>query len=103
MAKRVIIWTRTADLQLAGVLMYWAQRNKSISFSQKLLNQISKTTGQIAENPLLYRSTNVDNIRTASIQNFSIYYKFTEEQITVVAFWDNRQDPQKLLNILERK
>ena len=86
MAKRVLVWTRTADLQLVGVLKYWVQRNKSTAFSKKLLVLIAHTTNQIAQNPLLFKSTDVDNIRTAPMGNFSIHYRFTEEQITVVAF-----------------
>ena len=51
MAKREVIWTKTADFK---------------------------------------------SIRVASMGNFSIYYKVTDEQIIIVAFWDNRQDPQKI-------
>ena len=37
MAKRDIVWGRTADLQLVGVLEYWVKRNKSGNYSKKLL------------------------------------------------------------------
>lgn len=30
----------------------------------------------------------------------SIYYLFDDERIVVMAFWDNRQDPDKLLGLL---
>jgi hypothetical protein len=39
----------------------------------------------------------------ASLGNFSIFYKVSEEDITITAFWDNRQDPEKLLNILKKE
>jgi hypothetical protein len=29
--------------------------------------------------------------------HFSLYYMVDEYQIIVMAFWDNRQDPEKLL------
>jgi len=35
--------------------------------------------------------------------NFSIYYKVSDQEIIITAFWDNRQDPKKLLAILEGK
>ncbi len=35
--------------------------------------------------------------------HFSIYYKFTSDQIIVMAFWDNRQDPKKLLKTISKK
>ena len=35
--------------------------------------------------------------------NFSIYYKISDENIILTSFWDNTQDPKKLLSILEKK
>ncbi|WP_407641682.1 type II toxin-antitoxin system RelE/ParE family toxin [Chryseobacterium taklimakanense] len=32
--------------------------------------------------------------------NYSLVYKFTETQIQIVSFWDNRQNPEKLQQIL---
>lgn len=33
---------------------------------------------------------------------FSIYYKITDEQLIITAFWDNRQDPKKLLELVTK-
>lgn len=101
MAKRNVVWTKTADLQFVGVLEYWVKRNKSNSYSKKLVRLVSERTRQIARNPFSYKSTDFKDIRVASMGNFSIYYKITDEQIIITAFWDNRQDPKKLLKILE--
>jgi len=100
MAKRTIVWTRTADLQFVGVLEYWVKRNKSNNFSKKLLRLVTERTSQISENPFIYKSTDFKDVRVASLRNFSIYYKVTDKQVLVTAFWDNRQDPKKLLKIL---
>jgi hypothetical protein len=40
MVKRTIIWTKTADLQLVGILEYWIKRNKSSSYSKKLFKEV---------------------------------------------------------------
>ncbi len=103
MAKRNVVWTRTADIQLVGVLEYWVKRNKSSKYSKKLLRLVTERTLQISENPFIYKSTGFKDVRVASLGNFSLYYKVTDEQIIVTAFWDNRQDPKKLLDILEYK
>lgn len=58
MAKRNIVWTRTADLQFVGVLDYWVKRNKSATYSKKLLKLVTKRTQEIADNPFIYKSTN---------------------------------------------
>lgn len=44
MAKRNIIWTRTADIQFAGILEYWVKRNKSNTYSKKLVKLVSERT-----------------------------------------------------------
>ena len=103
MAKRNVIWTRTADIQFVGILEYWANRNKSNTYSKKLLQLVSKRTKQIAKNPLIYKEADFKNTRVASLGNFSIFYKVTNEEIIITAFWDNRQNPKKLLKVLENK
>lgn len=103
MAKRIIIWTRTADIQFVGILEYWVKRNKSNAYSKKLLKMVSERTKQIAENQLTYKATDFKDVRVASLGNFSIFYKVFDEMVIITAFWDNRQDPKKLLKILENK
>jgi len=103
MAKRNVIWTRTADLQFVGILEYWVKRNKSNTYSKKLIKLVSERTKQIAEKPLIYKTTDFKDTRVASLGNFSIYYKITDKNIIITALWDNRQDPKKLLKILEDK
>lgn len=103
MAKRNVIWTRTADLQFVGILEYWVKRNKSNTYSKKLVKLVSERTKQIVEKPLIYKATDFEHIRVSSLGNFSIYYKVSDKEIFITAFWDNRQDPKKLLKLLENK
>jgi plasmid stabilization system protein ParE len=103
MAKRNVIWTRTADLEFVGILEYWVKRNKSTTYSKKLIKLVSEKTNQISKKPYIYKSTDFKDVRVASLGNFSIYYKATDEQIIISAFWDNRQDPKKLLELLRNK
>lgn len=101
MAKLHVIWTKTADLQFVGVLEYWVNRNKSPTYSKRLVKLVSKITNQISQRPLIYQSTAFKEIRVVSMGHFSMYYKVTDDQIIIVAFWDNRQDPEKLFNALQ--
>lgn len=103
MAKRNVVWTRTADIQLVGILEYWVKRNKSNTYSKKLIKLVTERAQQISEKPFIYKSTDFKETRVASIGNFSMYYKVTKSQIIISAFWDNRQDPKKLLKILQSK
>ncbi len=102
MAKRNVVWTRTADIQLVGVLEYWVERNKSNTYSKKLLKLVTQRTLQIAKYPFLYKKADFKDTRISSLGNFSIYYKIFESEIVITAFWDNRQDPKKLLQILKK-
>ena len=101
MAQREIIWTKTADIQFVEVLEYWVERNKSNTYSRNLIQLVEGRTKQIAKTPYMYKSTDFNDVRVASLGNFSIYYKVTKKSIIVTAFWDNRQDPKKLLNIFK--
>ncbi|CAN5298098.1 hypothetical protein BH23BAC2_BH23BAC2_25560 [soil metagenome] len=103
MAKRTIKWTRTADIQYVGILEYWFKRNQSNIYSKKLIKIVSKRTKQIAETPFIFKSADFKDMRIASLDNFSILYKVTDKEIIITSFWDNRQDPNKLLRILKNK
>lgn len=103
MAERNVIWTKTADIQFVGILDYWVKRNKSTKYSKKLVRLVAERTTQIAKSPLIYKSTDFIDFRVASLGNFSIYYKITQESIIISALWDNRQNPKKLLEILQGK
>ena len=67
------------------------------------MNLVTDRTEQIAKNPELFKRTDFKNVRVASLGNYSIYYKTTESEIIISAFWDNRQDHKKLLETLIKK
>lgn len=102
MAKRKVVWTQTAARQRRGVLEYWFNRNKSNTYSIKLLSLSNEKTNVIAQNPKLFRHADFPETRMAAMGHFSIFYKFNAKEIIVTAFWDNRQDHKKLLKELKK-
>jgi plasmid stabilization system protein ParE len=100
MAKRAIVWTETAAKQRREILKYWTKRNHSSKYAKKLITLVHARLDLIAKNPKLYKITSYPDTRTSAMGHFSIYYKFNDKQIMVMAFWDNRQDPKKLLELL---
>jgi hypothetical protein len=62
MAKRNVIWTKTADLQFIGILEYWVNRNKSATYSKKLLDLVSKKTNQISKRPFIINPLNIKGL-----------------------------------------
>lgn len=83
-------------------MRYWVDHNKSNSYSLKLLELSNEKVERIAKDPKIYRLSDYANTRVASMGHFSIYYKIDRNTIIVTAFWDNRQDPEKLLQELKK-
>ena len=102
MATKLVVWTRTAVLQRRKILEYWTLRNKSTTYAEKLIVLIRERIDLISENPLAGKKTNHSKTREAAMGNFSIYYQLRRNRIYIMAFWDNRQDPQKLIDILKK-
>jgi plasmid stabilization system protein ParE len=100
MAKRKIVWTETAAKQRRETLKYWTERNKSTSYAEKLIEITARHLKVISKNPEAFKETEIQNIHESAMGHFSIYYKITQDHIIVVAFWDNRQDPEKLLKVI---
>jgi hypothetical protein len=62
-----------------------------------LIEITAKHLKVISKNPLAFKETEIDNVRESAMGHFSLYYKISSDQLIVMAFWDNRQDPKKLL------
>ena len=100
MAKRKIVWTETAAKQRREILRYWTERNGSTIYAEKLIQITTKHLRVISKNPEAHKATEIDQVRESAMGHFSLYYKITSEQIIVMAFWDNRQDPKKILKAI---
>jgi plasmid stabilization system protein ParE len=101
MAQKTIVWTETAIKQRREILKYWTINNNSTKYSEKLIGQIKKRIKLISRYPLSSKTTNHKDTRQAAMGNFSIYYKVEYSRIIITAFWDNRQNPEELLNLFE--
>lgn len=101
MAQIRIFWTATAIKQRNQVLKYWNDRNKSTQYSKKLRIEINKRISLLKTHPELGREADFKNTRTLSLGFYNIFYQFLDNRIIITAFWDNRQDPEKLLQLLQ--
>lgn len=101
MAKRQIVFTKTAVKQRRAILEYWTRRNGSSLYAKKLIKITAEHLNVIAEFPESFKKSEIPNVHESSMGHFSIYYQFTNETIIVMAFWDNRQDPAALLKLIE--
>ena len=61
----------------------------------KFLEKVHKTIELAASQPYIFKASSFDeNIRVGLIsKQTSFYYKIKENEIFILFFWDNRQDP----------
>lgn len=102
MAKRTVVWTATAAKQRREILKYWTKRNGSTVYAEKLITLTAKHIKTILSRPETFKLSEYPDTHESAMGHFSIYYKLTSEHLIITAFWDNRQDPQKLLEILTK-
>ncbi len=105
MAKRKVIWAKTAYLQRKLVLLYWLEHNNSNTYSLKLMQETKKATDQLLKFPYIGLVSDIPDVYCYIIGNYNLYYIVTDENIQVVCFWDNRQNPiilKSLLSLFEK-
>ncbi len=102
MAKRTVVWTETAARQRREILKYWVKRNGTTTYAEKLIALISEQVKVIATNPKLFKKTDFPDTHVSVLGHFSIFYKYTKSSIIITAFWDNRQDPKRLSDLLKK-
>ena len=94
-----IIWTKTAQIQFLSVLEYWTNRNKSTTYSEKITIQVWDKIEILTTEPLSSIQSDFPNTRQAILGHFCLFYQIKSSDL-ITAFWDNRQDPRKILDIL---
>ena len=100
MDELTIFWTQTAVKQRNYTFEYWNNRNKSNSYSKKLNKSIKERVRLLKFNPGLGKKTEFNETRMVSLGHYSILYVKIDYKIIITGFWDNRQNPKKLLKIL---
>ena len=97
-----LYWTSTAVKQRNYIFKYWNERNKSTFYSKKLNAKIKERVKLLKTYPYLGKKTEFNHTRTISLGHYSIFYKPMDSRIIITGFWDNRQDPNKLIRFLKK-
>lgn len=96
-----LFWTATAIRQRNYIFDYWNNRNKNKNYSRKLNLYIRERIKLIKLHPEMGKELRYKDMRSISLGHYSIVYKIATEGILITAFWDNRQDPEKLRDLLK--
>ena len=102
MARLNIFWTETAIRQRNFIFEYWIERNHSTTYAKQLNIKIKERTNLLKQNPDLGKKTDFKNTRAISLGHYSILYQKIDSKIIITGFWDNRQEPEKLLKFLTK-
>lgn len=96
-----VLWTNTARKQRDHVFNYWNKRNKSIAYSKKINMAIRQRTDLLKIYPEMGKLTDFKDTRMVIMRHYSILYQIQRPKIIITAFWDNRDDPEKLLKFMQ--
>ena len=99
MARKKIIWSNRAESELKNMLDYFNIRNGNSKYSLKLLKEINQLLNTLLKNEYLGRLTINKRTRVIVMSVYLIYYNITETEIQILSFWDNRQSPDKRIDI----
>ena len=100
MAQKEIVWTETAAKQRKLIFKFWNNHNGSTEYSEKLIVQIKQRLDTLVHFPKSGRKTDFKNTLVTSLGHYSIFYQIKSSQLIITGFWDNRQDPEKLIKLL---
>ena len=96
MAKRKIVWSSKAKLDLFSILEYFYIRNGSKTYSVKLNAKISRAVRLLSNHPFLGLQSDIEKVRTLVEGDYAIFYQVENEIIRITTIWDCRQDPENL-------
>ena len=91
-----ILWTAFALKELEKTIEY-LEENWTEKELRTLAESIEEKLALISRNPNLFQaSDNKKNIRRVVIQTYNtLYYRFENEQIEIISFFSNRQNPKR--------
>lgn len=102
MDELAVIWSELAVNQRNEIFELWNNHNKSTKYSEKLNFKIQEKIEQIC----LFQQSGIrfnnSQIRMIHFEYFSLIYQKIDTIIYIYSFWDNRQNPEKLLDSLKK-
>jgi plasmid stabilization system protein ParE len=96
MVTRRLIWSNRAKISLYNILKFYADRNNSKTYSEKLFNIFNKEAQLLLKYPNLGVITDLKNVRGLITGNYIIYYEVSQKEIIIHTIWDSRQNPESL-------
>ncbi|MEY5001347.1 MAG: hypothetical protein RLZZ211_1383 [Bacteroidota bacterium] len=100
MVENEIVWLPIANEQLEFILNYWNTKTSNAFYSNKILNKLYLKLITLQRYPHSAPLLQSRKVHKLAMRNYSIIYAVRSEMIYIFSFWDNRQDPNNLITIL---
>ena len=92
---RAIIWDEEVLQELEEIADFYDERNGNTRYSSYLLNKFRETIKQAVSFPLSGKVTEYPHLRyLIAVPEYSLFYHYSDELITVLVLWDNRRNPE---------
>ena len=91
---RQITWSANAQRERLEILEYWADRNGSSRYSQKLDGMFRASLRLVAQHPKLGRPTSDPDVRMKGIGDHMLFYSFSATEVHVLSVWHSKRDPK---------
>lgn len=99
MARKQIIWSFCAEMELKGILEFYNNRNGNSNYSSKLLLEIKNILNTLSLSESIGRLTGNKKTRVIVMKVYLIFYEINGKLIEILSFWDNRQNQHKRIEI----
>lgn len=96
MAKKEIIWGIRAKHELNKTLVFYNERNGNPEYSIQILDKVEALTKTLSKRHFVGRLTSDKVTRVIPFKVFLLFYEIRPKHIEILAFWDNRQDPESI-------
>lgn len=96
MAKRKLIWTDHAKINLFEILDYFNKRNQSSTYSKMLYKKFVKDATVLIKHPEIGLKSDLLSVKGLIVENYILFYEITLEYIIIHTIWDTRQNPVNL-------
>lgn len=100
MAAFEIVWTELAELKFHNLLTYYLDRNRSNVYPLRLQDATDNVLEILQTNPFIGRVVHASGTRAVPVLKFEIIYEVVDNDIVILTFWDPKQDPKRLWDIL---
>lgn len=95
MAKKEIVWSDLAKLELSNVLEFYVLRNENSDYSLKILEEVEDLLETLSNNEFIGRLTSNKTTRVIPMKIYLLFYEINNDRIEIISFWDNRQSEEK--------